>query len=101
LPLSQQPKYEKRKEKEALVRKNLLLPPTLNLVTVLNAVRNNLLLPPTLNLATILNVGTLLEGTPFSDFSIFAPLHTFFGIKKNRAYDPNLALETLFQAFTQ
>jgi hypothetical protein len=35
---------------------------------------------PTLNLAIILNAGTIHEGIPFSDFSIFAPIHFFFGI---------------------
>jgi hypothetical protein len=35
---------------------------------------------PTLEFAYILNAGTIHEGTSFCDFSILAPLHTFFGI---------------------
>jgi hypothetical protein len=35
---------------------------------------------PTLKFANILNAGTVHEGTPSSDFSIFDPLHAFFGI---------------------
>jgi hypothetical protein len=37
-----------------------------------------LVLPPTLKLANILNAGTVHEGTPSSDFSIFDPIHAFF-----------------------
>jgi hypothetical protein len=33
----------------------------------------------TLEFAYVLNAGIVHEGTPFSDFSIFAPLHAFFG----------------------
>jgi hypothetical protein len=36
--------------------------------------------PPTLKFVNILNAGTVHEGTPFSDFFIFDPLHAFFGI---------------------
>jgi hypothetical protein len=35
---------------------------------------------PTLSLATVLNAGIVHEGIPFSDFSVLAPLYTFFGI---------------------
>jgi hypothetical protein len=34
---------------------------------------------PTLEFAVILNARTIHEGTPLYDFSIFAPLHFFFG----------------------
>jgi hypothetical protein len=37
-------------------------------------------LAPTLKLTNILNAGTIHKGTPSSDFSIFDPLHAFFGI---------------------
>jgi hypothetical protein len=59
--------------------------------------------PRTLEFAYVLNEGTVHEGTPFSDFSIFAPLHTFFGIifYKIGIYNPDLALRGLFQALTQ
>jgi hypothetical protein len=35
---------------------------------------------------------TIHKKTPFSDFSIFSPLHTFFGIffHKIKTYDPDL-----------
>jgi hypothetical protein len=35
---------------------------------------------PILEFTYVLNAGTLHDGTQFSDFSIFAPPHPFFGI---------------------
>ena len=36
--------------------------------------------PRTLEFVYVLNAGIVHEGTPFSHFSIFAPLHALFGI---------------------
>jgi hypothetical protein len=43
------------------------------------------------------------RGAPFSDFSVFAPLHAFFGsfFYKIGFYDLDIAQEDLFQAVTQ
>jgi hypothetical protein len=57
----------------------------------------------TLKFAYFLNLGTVHEGTPFSDFSIFAP-YMFILVKKKfkiGIYDPDFAQGTLFWAFSQ
>jgi hypothetical protein len=36
--------------------------------------------PPALKLAYVLNAGIVHKGTPFFNFSIFGPLHAYFGI---------------------
>jgi hypothetical protein len=41
-----------------------------------------LMVLPTLEFAYVLNVGTVHEGTPFSNFSIFAPYMLFLAFKK-------------------
>ena len=48
-------------------------------------------------------VWALFTWAPFSDFPIFAPLHTFFGnfFSKNEIYDPDLIHGGLFRSFTQ
>ena len=57
----------------------------------------------TLEFAYVLNAGTVYKGAPFSDFSIFEPLHAFFGFFKYkiRIFDPNLVHGGLFEVVTQ